>query len=199
MTADDDRRIPALAELLAMLQKYFVGATGEHAAKLLAEVTAVIGDPTEHAGESIAFDPANGRKCYGLAWREELAFDSRQPRAIELAAWLASTRAGYPPPRPYCPDLFVGKWIQHEPEVKPAPRWELMLDGTFICDAPVLRSREAWRVHRQQTNGPGVGDAIWLDDDLRIAHKILAIVAVSPTELRLELPGTVTVYTLIRS
>jgi len=194
---DEDRRIPSLAELSAMLQKYFVGTTDLHVAKLLAEVTAVLGDPARLAAESSAFDPANGRKCYGLAWREELAYDSRQPRAIELAAWLATMVPGFPPARPYCPDRYVGTWTQQEPVVAPAPRWELMLDGTFICDEPVLRSREAWRVHRQG-NGP-VGDAMWLDDDLRIAHKILAILAVSPTELRLQLPGTATEYRLIRS
>lgn len=194
---DEDTRIPTLAELTALLEKYFVGATDLHAAKLLGEVTAVLGDPARFAGETIAFDPANGRRCYGLAWREELAYDSRQPRSIELAAWLASTVRGFPPARPYCPDIFVGTWTQKQPVVAPAPRWELMLDGTFICDAPVLRSREAWRVHRQGS-GP-VGDALWLDDDLRIAHKSLLILGVSSTELVLQLPGTATEYKLVRS
>jgi len=40
---------------------------------------------------------------------------------------------------------------------------------------------------------------MWLDNDLRIAHKILAVLAVSPTEMRLQLPGTTTEYKLVRS
>jgi len=61
----------------------------------------------------------------------------------------------------------------------------------------VLRIRIRWCLHRQSANRP-VGDVLWLDDELSIAHKYLMILAVSSTELHLRLPGTRTEYRLVR-
>ena len=187
---------PTLDELTALLQRYFIGATPAQAAALHAEVTAVLGNPRRAAGEASTFDPANGGAGFGLAWREELAYKHRRPSPLELAAWLASTVTGFPPPRPYCPDVFVGTWQQVMPESGPQWSWELRLDGTFICDEPELRGRNAWCVHRQASTH--VGDVILLDDDLRIAHRYLAIAAITPNELVLEQPGTTNKYQLVR-
>lgn len=178
---------PGQAELGDLLRCYFIGATDVHAASLHRLLGEVLADPAAHAAEALAFDPANGKRGYGLAWREKLAFDHRRPTELELAAWLASTRPGFPAPRPYCPDVYVGKWTQRSPARSPAARWDLTVEGTFITDEPQLRSRLAWRVHRQ--GEAHVHDALWLDDDLQIAHKIVAVVSVSPRELVLELPG----------
>lgn len=178
---------PSQAELGDLLRRYFIGATDAHAASLHRLLGEVLADPTAHAAEALSFDPANGKRGYGLAWREELAFDHRRPTELDLAAWLASTRPGFPAPRPYCPDIYVGKWTQRSPARSPAARWDLTLEGTFITDEPQLRSRLAWRVHRQ--GEAHVHDALWLDDDLAIAHKIVSVVSVSPSELVLELPG----------
>ena len=188
---------PSVAELSALLTRYFVGATDAAAQRLHDDVRAVLADPPRHAGEASAFDPGNdGRKTFGQAWREELAFDHRSPSPLELAAWLAATGDNYPKPRPYCPDVFVGTWQQRADGTP--PRWQFAVDGTFICDEPVLRIRVSWCLHRQSANGP-VGDVIWLDDDLGIAHKYVMILMVSPTELHLRLPGTKTEYRLVRT
>lgn len=188
--------VPSVAELTALLSRYFVGATETAARRLHVDVSGVLADPARHAGEARAFDPRSGGRSYGEAWREEFAFDRDSPTPLDLAAWLAATGDNYPRPRPYCPDMFVGTWQQRA--VAPAPRWQFSVDGTFICDEPVLRARISWCVHRQSAKGP-VGDVIWLDDDLGIAHKNLLIVAASPVELRLQLPGTATEYTLVRT
>ena len=147
------------------------------------------------AGESSAYNLGNGGRCFGEAWREELAFDDFLPTPLELAAWLAATGDNYPKPRPYCPDLFVGTGQQRVEGS--APHWQFAADGTFICDEPVLRIRIRWCLHRQSANRP-VGDVLWLDDELGIAHKYLLILAVSSTELHLRLPGTRTEYRLVR-
>ncbi len=178
---------PSQSELADLLHRYFIGATAAHAADLGALLSRVLADPTEHAGEILAFDPANGRRYFGLAWREELAFGHARPTELELAAWLATSRAGFPAPRPYCPDVYVGKWTQRAPVRSPVPRWELTLEGTFISDEPALRSWNTWRVHRQGPNRES--NALWLDDDLQIAHHIVSVVSVTPSELLLGLPG----------
>jgi hypothetical protein len=188
--------VPTVADLSALLSRYFVGATEAAARRLRDEVSAVLADPARHAGEASAFDPGNGGRAFGQAWREDLAFDHRSPTGLDLAAWLAATSENYPKPRPYCPDMFVGAWQQRAPA--PAPRWQFSADGTFACDEPMLRIRVTWCLHRHSANGP-IGDVLWLDDDLQIAHKNLLILAATPTELRLRLPGTTTEYTLVRT
>jgi hypothetical protein len=188
--------MPTLAEISALLSRYFVGATEAAAQRLHDEVRDVLAAPARHAAEASAFDPGNGGRGFGQAWREELAFDHRSPNPLELAAWLAATGDNYPMPRPYCPDKFVGTWQQRT--AGPQVRWQFSVDGTFICDEPLLRARIRWCVHRQSAKGP-VGDVLWLDDDLGIAHKNLLVMAASPAELRLQLPGTSTEYTLVRT
>ena len=200
MTEQDDlelRRVPTTAELRDMLQKYFVGSiTDAGVATLAAYVESVLRDPPLLAGEISKFDPSKGGRGYGLAWREQLAYDRRFPRSIDLAAWLASSTDGYPAARPYCPDLYVGKWSQLEPDSSPLATWELHLDGTLVTTDSRFRKRERWCVHRQGA-GP-VGDALWLDDALEISHKILLVRAVSPSELRFEPVGTGTIHRLER-
>jgi hypothetical protein len=73
----------------------------------------------------------------------------------------------------------------------------LTLEGAFISDEPQLRSRIAWRVHRQ--GEAHVHDALWLDDDLQIAHKIVSVVSVTPSELVLEVPGKPAQFVLDRA
>ncbi len=190
--------LPTTSELDAMLQRYFIGATPAHAAALLVDLEKVLGDPARHAGEAGSFDPANGGRCYGQAWREELAYDHRRPNELEMAAWLAATSKGYPAPRPYCPEVFVGAWRQIEPVVEPAPRWELALDGGFKTDEQMLRIREAWCLHREGHES-FVGDAIWLYDNMRVGHRILAVLGIAPGSLEVHASGARSSYKLVRS
>jgi hypothetical protein len=187
---------PSVTELAALLARYFIGATDAAAQRLHHEVREVLANPARHAGEASAFDPGNGGRGFGQAWREELAFDHRSPSPLELAAWLAAIGDNYPMPRPYCPDAFVGEWQQQS--AGPAYRWQFSVDGTFICDEPMLRVRVSWCLHRHSAKGP-VGDVLWLDDELQIAAKNLLVLGVSPTELRLQLPGSGTEYMLVRT
>lgn len=180
-----------------MLERYFVGPiTDEAVTKLAAYVEAVLGDPPLFAGEISKFDPAKGGRGFGFAWREELAYDRRFPRSIDLAAWLASSTEGYPAPRPYCPELYAGTWTQREPDVTPLATWVLHIDGALVTTDARFQKRDRWCVHRQGA-GP-VGDALWLDDALGISHKILHVRSVSHGELRFEPVGTGALYCLAR-
>lgn len=201
MTEQDElelRREPTVAELRDLLQKYFVGPTTDVVVnKLAAYVASVMRDPPLFAGEISKFDPAKGGRGFGFAWREELAYGRRFPRSIDLAAWLASSTDGYPKPRPYCPDLYVGTWTQLEPDASLQTTWELHLDGTLVTTDARFQKRDRWCVHRQGA-GP-VGDVLWLDDALGISHKILHVRAVSRSELRFEPVGTGPMYRLERA
>jgi len=121
-----------------MLWTYFVGPiTDAVIDKLHAEVTSVLGEPPLHAGMIRGFDPGNGGKGFGCAWREDLAFGRGRPRSIDLAAWIAWSQPGYPPARPYCPAAFVGSWLQREASSPTPARWTLEPDGTFAApDTP---------------------------------------------------------------
>ncbi|HEY6036810.1 MAG TPA: hypothetical protein VIV58_21175 [Kofleriaceae bacterium] len=174
-------------ELSDMLQRYFVGATPAHAASLHALFTKVTSDPREHGAQAIAFNTGTSRKRYGLAWREELAYDHDRPTDLDLAAWLATAHPGFPAPRLYCPDIYVGTWHQRSPARAPAATWQLTRDGTFITDEPALSRRISWCIHRQ---GPThTSDSLWLHDDLAIAHRSLSVISVTASELVLGLPG----------
>src|SRR5262245_26929777 len=71
----EERRVPSQAEVKAILETYFIGIiTDEIASKLTDYVARVIADPPLHAGEVSKFHPGNGRRGFGRAWREQLAF-----------------------------------------------------------------------------------------------------------------------------
>jgi len=164
-----------------MLTSYFEGPIGaDVVAKLHAEVARVLADPPLHAGMMSAFLPSNNGRAY--AWREDLSFQRTSPRSIDLAAWIAWSRPGYPRVRPYCPDGYVGTWIQREPAADPAPRWTFGRDGAFSAPGSPYANRISWRVHRQGTKG----NALWLDDDFGVAAKRLVVVRLTATELHLQ-------------
>ncbi len=152
--------------------------------KLWEYVARVMKDKPLHWGEISKFDPGNGGRGYGRAWREQLAYDRTYPRSIDLAAWLASSTKGYPAPKPYCPDRYVGTWKQQDPEAATAYTWQFDADGRFHTDEPLCEDRIGWCVHRQNP-GPR-GDAIWLDDALGIAHMTLLVHDVTPTTLIIQ-------------
>jgi hypothetical protein len=187
---------PTVDEIGAMLRHYFVSSTEQDVTRLHTEVAATLSDPASAAAEARGFDPVNGRRGFGLAWREDLAYKHRRPTPIDLAAWIAFTQPGYPSPRPYCPDVFVGTWTQRWPKFSPAATWELRLDGTLVCGEPTLTTYTMWCVNRQ---GPALLDSvIWFDDDTRIAHYYLMVNEVTPRELIVHEPGTPTKYELVR-
>jgi hypothetical protein len=187
-TAEDireSRRVPEQAEVKAILEEYFVGPiTDQIASKLTEYVRRVMADGPLHGGEIAAFDPGNGRRGFGQAWRELLSFDRNYPRSIDLAAWLAASTHGYPAPLPYCPDRYVGRWKQLEPDGQSGYTWEFEAGGRFRTDNPVCSSRDRWCVHRVD-EGPR-GDDIRLDDELGIAHDSLLVIDVRPGELVMQ-------------
>ncbi|HEY1959880.1 MAG TPA: hypothetical protein VGH28_29935 [Polyangiaceae bacterium] len=192
----EERRIHEPSELEAMLTKYFIGPIGADViARLGAEVARVLADPALHAGMARGFLPSNGRRGFGCAWREELAFQRTDPRVIDLAAWIAWAETGYPRARPYCPEAFAGTWIQREPASPSAPRWTLGRDGAFSAPGTPFASRITWCVHR---HGTKLDDAsIWLADATGVGFKRLLVLRVASTELVLE-PTTPPVVRLER-
>jgi hypothetical protein len=193
------RTLPDLAAVQAMLERYFVPpATEDRAQQLHAELVAVFANLPRLRGIVSAFHPGNGGRGFGQAWREELAYGSNNPSPIEVAAWLAWSRNI--PARPYCPEVFVGRWQQIEP-ARSSDRavWEFSADGAFRTTDPWFAKRTHWCVHRLDEAGP-VGDAIWLDDALKIAHLRLNVRAIGPQELHFGALGdTITPYRLHRS
>jgi hypothetical protein len=171
--------------LLRLLDAYFVGPFEAGVVDALAaEVAAVLADPQRHAGVIADFHPGNGGRGFGLAWREELALGRASPTALDVAAWIVWSRGV--PARPYCPPAFVGIWRQLEPA---SGIWELGPQGELRCGEPGMRARVHWCMHRQSERGP-VGDALWLDDELRISPKILLVRAASANELALQAVGS---------
>ena len=180
----DQRRLPTRHEIAALLTKYFVGTvTEEIVTKLREEVAHVLADPPLHAGMARGFDPTNGGRGFGCAWREELAFDHSEPSALELAAWIAWSQPGYLPARPYCPDAFVGTWTQTQPEPH-SPRWTLERDGAFSAPGTLFADRVGWCVHRTGSKPDDV--SLWLSDKLNIAVKRLVVWNLTAKELQLK-------------
>jgi len=194
---EEERRILGPDEVRAMLEANFVGPITDDAVERLTEhVARVLADPALHAGETSSFRPANGRRGFGQAWREVLAHGRTYPRSIDLAAWLAASTPGYPAPRPYCPERYVGRWVQTEPDGASAHAWRFGAGGDFHTDSPIIGStRDRWRVHRQG-EGPR-GDAIWLDDDLGIAHDSVLVIDPSPAALIVQPTDSDVHYTLV--
>ena len=185
--------IPTDDELTTVLATYFVGATPAHTQRLRAELAAVLADPARHAVQASAFDVSGGGKRYfGQAWRELLSYDRRSPRPIDLAAFLAATTAGFPPPRPYCPDYLIGTWTADDQR-----RWQFLADGTFVTDGPTWQRCVTWCVQRQGSDPRS--DVVMLDDDLRIASRMFVFRSLSPNEIVLERPGTDLRYRLVRT
>jgi hypothetical protein len=195
---EDERRILAPAEVQTMLEQYFIGPiTDETVRRLTDHVARVIADPPLHGGEISSFRPENGRRGFGRAWREVLAFGRTYPRSIDLAAWLAASTTGYPAPKPYCPDLYVGRSRQHEPDGASGYIWDFEAGGRFHTDEPTASTRDSWCVHRQDV-GPK-GDMIWLDDELGIAHDSVLIIDLTPAALIVQPTDSDIYYKLVRA
>jgi hypothetical protein len=193
----EERRLPEPSEIEAMLTRYFEGPVGaDVVAKLHAEVARVLADPPLHGGMARGFLPSNGGRAFGRAWREDLSFQRTSPRSIDLAAWIAWSQSGYPRARPYCPEGYVGTWIQHEPAADPAPRWTLGRDGAFSAPGTPYANRISWCAHRQGTKANDA--SLWLEDDIGVAVKRLVVVRLTATELQLE-PTSPPIFRLERA
>jgi hypothetical protein len=188
--------VPGIAEIAAMLDKYFIGPISDDVvAKLHDEVARVLADPPSRAGRASSFLPSNGGLGFGRAWREELSYGLTTPRPIDLAAFIAWATKGYPPARPYCPDAFVGTWIQREPSAPSPPRWTFERDGGFAAPDTPFASRIYWCVHRQ---GDKPSDAsVWLEDKLRMGPKRLLVLELGARQLNLQ-PGAGAIVRLER-
>ena len=192
---EESRRIPDRSEVKAILDEYFVGPiTEEIVTKLTDYVVRVMSDKPFHGGEMAKFHPRN-RRAVGTAWREELAYDRDYPRSIDLAAWLASSTEGYPAPKPYCPELYVGTWKDQDP--KTAYTWEFGSDGRFRTDEPICSGRLRWCVHRIGRPEPK-GDVILLYQRTVIGAQSVLIHDVTPTTLVFQPVYMEDTYRLVR-
>jgi hypothetical protein len=181
----EQRGVPVRAEIATLLETYFVGPIGDDAIdKLHAEVARILTDPALRGGVVRSYAPNNGGLGFGCAWREELAFRRTTPRSIDLAAFIAWSHKGFPPARPYCPDVFVGRWLQRD-ETAPAPMlWTLGADGAFSAAGTAFDGRKRWCFHRQSEDAND--GSIWLDDRHSGTHKRLLVLHVTATELALQ-------------
>jgi hypothetical protein len=192
---EESRRIPDRSEVKAVLDEYFVGPiTEEIVTKLTDYVVRVMQDKPLHWGEMDKFHPQN-RRAFGKAWREVLSYDRDYPRSIDLAAWLASSTDGYPAAKPYCPDLYIGTWKDHDPETPYT--WQFGSDGRFHTDEPICAGRIRWCLHRRGKPDPK-GDVILLQDELAIGHQSVLIHDVTPTLLVIQPVYMEDTYRLVR-
>lgn len=180
---EEERRIPDRSEVKAILERYFVGPlTEEIITRLTDHVSRVVQDRSLWSRERAKFDPSN-RRGSGEAWREDLAYGRTRPRSIDMAAWLAASTKGYPEPKPYCPDIYVGTWRDEDP--KTAYTWEFAIDGSFRTDESMCAPRILWCVHRGSEPGPK-GDDIWLYNARTISHENMTVYDVTPTTLVIQ-------------
>jgi hypothetical protein len=199
---EEEGRVLGRSEVGIMLGEYFVGPiTGEIVSTLIDYVARVVADPSLLAEKVTSFRPNYEGRGFGQAWREQLAFDRAYPRSIDLAAWLAASTKGYPAPKPYCPDIYIGRWTQQEPRAASAYAWEFDAGGRFHAEEPLWShidgSRlDRWRVHRR---GPEQkGDEIWLEDTLCRVGKTASVVDVTPSMLTLKEFLSDSAYHLVR-
>ena len=176
---------PSSAEVRRILDENFVGPIGDDVVnRLTEEVRTLIADESLLGREFREFHPSNGGRGFGYRWREVLAFDQSSPRPVDLVAWVAFSRRGYPAARLYCPNEFVGRWVQHKPS---AATWELGADGSLKTTAPGFTYRNWWAIHRL---GGSLGDALWLYDEQGDPPSRLQLQSVEPRQLTFSTMGS---------
>jgi hypothetical protein len=142
--SSDEDRVPDRSEVRSVLEQYFTGAISDSQVdKLHSEVVAVLSDDAKWKSESGSFR-ANSPRFTGQAWHEVLARGHSLPTSIDLIAWLALTRPGYPEPKPWCPPIFAGSWNQVDPA---GGVWQFGADGSFKSSYDRLASFSRWSVH----------------------------------------------------
>ncbi len=185
---------PDMLAVRTVLEENFAGPTTDEVVKRLTdEVAAVIASDGQLGREFIEFDPANGGRGFGQRWREVLAFDRRTPRPLDLVAWIAFSRRGYPAPLPHCPPELCGTWRQLSPT---SGTWEFRGDGTLKTNASGFGHRIRWAVHRQD---PPLRDVLWVFADGNPAHQPLRLRPAASGQLAFSPAGYDDVYVLERA
>ena len=170
--------LPSPSEIRAILEDNFVGPiTDDVVERVGEELQRVIADESLLGRVTIEFHPGNGRRGFGYRWREVLAFLDVSPRAADLVAWLAFTRAEMPAAKPHCPPEIVGRWEQLEPT---RASWLFSPDGSVTTDAPGYTGLRRWAVHRHE---PPLRDDLWVFDAVSKAPTPLALHAACPGQL----------------
>jgi hypothetical protein len=110
-----------------------------------------------------------------------LARKKKTPKLELAAVYAAASQAGYPRPKPYCPDTLAGAWRQITPG---AATWQLAATGTFKSDDARLSDYTGWATHRTMDHDL-IGSAI------RVSHKngdmhSMVIFKHTPNELEVE-------------
>jgi len=181
----EQRRIPKRTEIAELLHKYFVAPIGDDVIdKLHAEVARILADAPLRGGVIRSYAPNNGGLGFGCAWREDTAFQRTIARSVDLAAFIAWSNKGYPRAKLYCPEAYVGRWLQREPTTSAPVYWTLDGDGAFSAPGSAFEGRKQWCFHRH-TESPHDG-VIWLDDRHSGTHKSLLVRRSTPTELELQ-------------
>ena len=179
--ATDVNRIPDRAEVERVLERYFASASAADIDRLSREVSEVQADLTRAQQEDRSFR-ANSIRYQGLAWKEELARGHTVPTLEDLIAWIATTREGYPRPRPYCPEVYLGTWLHA------TGTWTFEPGGRFLSTMPDLDGVQAWRTHRQSARGH-LGDELWLYENEDDDPRILQVQSIGEAMLVLDLIG----------
>ena len=177
----DARRVPDRNEIKSLLEKYFAGPiTDAQVDAIEKRVQDTAKSVSKHKLEMRTYY-SNAVRYRGRAWREELSHGQTAPRMVDLVPWFASITSGFPPPRPYCPDPYVGRWE----DVEAPQQWELHVDGAFRTTQQELASQRVWCVVRSSDAGHA-GDEIQLRETQFDDAKRLVIRSVTPSELVLD-------------
>lgn len=175
---DDLERMPGSDEIRALLRKYFGPVTDEQSQTIEKRLHETASSVSKLHKEMQMFY-GNSVHSEGRAWKEELSYGRRAPRIVDLVPWFASTAAGFPPARPYCPDAIVGEW--EDTEGNPH-HWTFQVDGTFRTDDPDLAGETDWFLIRKDGSTHS-GDEIRVYAIGPQNAKVLDIKTVAPTEL----------------
>ena len=185
---------PDTQAVRAVLAENFFGPISDDIIKRLTdEVAGVIGNESQLGRDVIEFDPANGGRGFGQRWREVLAFGQTTPRPLDLVAWVAFSRRGYPSALPNCPVDLCGSWQQTSPD---RATWELRPDGTLRSSAAGFAHRTRWAVHRQDAP---LADVLWVFEEGSKAPKPLRLRPAAAGQLALSPAGSEDVFVLERA
>lgn len=173
--------VPDRNEVRSLLEKYFgEQITDAHVDAIEQRVQDTAKKIMTHQREMRTYY-SDSVRYRGRAWREELSHGQRAPRMIDLVPWFASITSGFPPPLPYCPNAFVGRWEDS------SQRWDLESDGTFETTQPELADQRLWCVVRSES-GNGA-DEIYLREKPRDDAKRLVVNSSSSSSLVLQRYG----------
>jgi hypothetical protein len=141
--------LPDRARVKDLLTRYFIGPIGEAQIDV---ADAEFRDNWEHQFQAYQSHFESPTEWRGKAWREEFTHGRRYMNAGDMLLMYANMMASagrFPEPKLFCPQQFVGTWVQVEPPptVEPA-LWHLDTDGSFRSNSPQAPRANFWCVIR---------------------------------------------------